>query len=103
NICPVYDVGVHDGVHYVTMGYIEGRPLSELVGDGQPLPPRAAAAVIRKLALALAEAHRQGVIHRDLKPANVMVNRRKEPVIMDFGLARRIDKEDPRLTKPGDI
>jgi serine/threonine protein kinase/HEAT repeat protein len=103
NICPVYDVGVHDGVHYVTMAYIEGRPLSELVRDGKPLPPRPAAAVVRKLALALAEAHRHGVIHRDLKPSNVMVNRRKEPVIMDFGLARRVNKDDERLTKAGAV
>ncbi|MCI0463486.1 MAG: serine/threonine protein kinase, partial [Gemmataceae bacterium] len=65
------------------------------------LPQRPAAALIRKLAQALAEAHARGVIHRDLKPANVMVNQRNEPVIMDFGLARRA--QDPRLTSPGAV
>jgi predicted Ser/Thr protein kinase len=103
NICPVYDVGRIDGVPYVTMAYIEGRPLSELVQEGKPLPQRPAAALVQKLALALAEAHRHGVVHRDLKPGNVMVNRRQEPVIMDFGLARRINKEDARLTKAGQV
>src|SRR5262249_13858234 len=88
-------------VHYVTMAYVEGRPLSELLTDGKPLPPRPAAAVVRKLALALAEAHRHGVIHRDLKPANVMVNHRKEPVVMDFGLARRANPADDRLARDG--
>ncbi len=103
NICPVYDVGSIDGVHFVTMAYIDGRPLSELVQEGKPLPQRAAAALVRKLAAALAEAHRHGVIHRDLKPGNVMVNRRKEPVVMDFGLARRVNKEDERLTRTGAV
>src|SRR5262249_16690306 len=83
------------------MAYIEGRPLSELIRDGKPLPPRPAAALVRKLAVALAEAHRHGVIHRDLKPSNVMVNRRKEPVIMDFGLARRVNRGEERLTQAG--
>ena len=103
NICPVYDVGQIDGVHFMTMAYIEGRPLSELIRDGKPLPQRPAAALVRKLAVALAEAHRHGVIHRDLKPSNVMVNRRKEPVVMDFGLARRLNKEDERLTRTGAV
>ncbi len=56
---------------------------------------------MRKLALALAEAHKRGVIHRDLKPANIMIDRRSEPIIMDFGLARRARAGDPRLTQLG--
>jgi serine/threonine protein kinase len=101
NVCPVHDVGEVGGVPFVTMAYVEGRPLSEMVADGKPLPQRPAAAVARKLALALAEAHRLGVVHRDLKPSNVMIDRRKEPVVMDFGLARRSDRGDARLTKSG--
>ena len=92
NLCPVYDVGQIDGIHYLTMPYIEGRPLSEAIDPDTPIPQRQAAAVVRKLALALAEAHRRGVIHRDLKPANIMVDRHRELVIMDFGLARRVDR-----------
>ena len=48
-------------------------------------------------------AHQAGVVHRDLKPANVMVNDRLEPVVMDFGLARRSAGADPRVTTPGDF
>src|SRR2546429_129641 len=90
HICPVYDVNETDGVHHLCMAYIEGQPLSALTGDFARRPPREAAVLVRTLALALEEAHRQGVIHRDLKPANIMINRRGEPVIMDFGLAREV-------------
>jgi tetratricopeptide (TPR) repeat protein len=85
------------------MAYIEGRPLAELIRAGKPLPQRPVAATVRKLALALHEAHRRGVVHRDLKPSNVMINSRREPVVMDFGLAWRLDREDARLTKSGSI
>src|SRR5262249_24764859 len=49
NICPVYDVGEHEGVYFVTMAYIEGKPLSELIHGGKTLPPRQVAALVRKL------------------------------------------------------
>jgi hypothetical protein len=99
NVCPVYDVGQIDGVPYLTMAFIEGKPLAEFAA--RPLAPKQAAFLVRKLALALAEAHKRGVIHRDLKPANVMVNRQGEPVVMDFGLARRAKGGDARLTRQG--
>jgi WD40 repeat protein len=101
NLCPVYDVGEIEGIHYLTMPYLEGKPLSAFIDAAKPLPLRQAAAVVRKLALALAEAHQKGVIHRDLKPANVMINQRKEPVIMDFGLARQETEDESRLTAFG--
>ncbi len=100
NVCPLHEVGEIDGVPYLTMGYIEGKPLSAFVA-AKPLQPRQCALLVRKLALALAEAHKRGVIHRDLKPANIMIDRRSEPIIMDFGLARRARAGDPRLTQLG--
>src|SRR4051812_33605867 len=101
NLCPIYDVGEVEGRPYLTMAYVEGRSLAELVRGGQPLPERPVADLVRKLALALEEAHKKGVIHRDLKPANIMVGERHEPVVLDFGLARQAHKEDVRLTAPG--
>jgi serine/threonine protein kinase len=104
NICPVYDVGEHDGTHFISMGYIEGRPLSAYIESGKKQPERQAAAVVKKLALALQEAHDKGIIHRDLKPANIMIDQRSEPVVMDFGLARLTnDKEESRLTREGTV
>jgi serine/threonine protein kinase len=100
NICPIHDVGEHDGLPYLTMAYIEGKPLDELV-RARPLQPRQSVVLVRKLALALAEAHKHNVIHRDLKPGNIMLDRRGEPVIMDFGLARRLQSGDPRMTQDG--
>jgi serine/threonine protein kinase len=104
NLCPVYDVGESHGLHYLTMAYIEGRSLATFIRQGQILPERQVALVIRQLALALFEAHERGIIHRDLKPANVIITPKKQPVIMDFGLARiGPDKEAVRLTQDGTI
>jgi serine/threonine protein kinase len=88
NICPIHDLGEIDGVPYLTMPFLRGETLSRRIGPGQLFEPRAAAELVRKIALALQAAHEHGVIHRDLKPANVMIDERGEPVVMDFGLAR---------------
>src|SRR5262249_37914856 len=72
NICPVFDVDQVEGTHYLTMAYIEGETLASQAAAYAARPPRDAAALVLKLALALDEAHRQGIIHRDLKPSNVM-------------------------------
>jgi serine/threonine-protein kinase len=85
------------------MAYIEGGTLASTVERGRPWGQRKAVEVVRQLALALAEAHRQGVVHRDPKPANVMIDARGGLVIMDFGLARRIEGDDPTLTAFGAV
>ncbi len=103
NICPVHEVGEVDGVQYLAMAYVDGRSLSDYIAKGKALPTKQVAAVVRKMAIALQEAHEKGIIHRDLKPSNVMVNQRKEPVIMDFGLAQRPNDEETRLTQTGMI
>lgn len=94
NICPVYDVGEIDGTHYISMAYIEGRPLSDLVSANKQPSIASLLKVVRKIAIALHEAHTQGLIHRDLKPANIMIDRRNEPIVMDFGLARQFGDEE---------
>ncbi len=85
------------------MAYIEGGTLAATIEGGRPWDQRRAADVIRQLALALAEAHRQGVVHRDLKPANVMIDHRGGLILMDFGLARRFEADDPTLTAAGAV
>jgi class 3 adenylate cyclase/tetratricopeptide (TPR) repeat protein len=103
NICPVYDVGECDGWHYLTMAYVEGRPLSALVREFAE-QPRRTAELIRTLALALDRAHAEGIIHRDLKPANVMLTPEGEPVVMDFGLARQVRHgPDANLSSSGTV
>lgn len=104
NTCPVYDVGELNGVHFISMAFIEGRALSDFIEQGSPLTQRKIANIVRKTALALHEAHTLGMIHRDLKPANIMIDNRGEPIVMDFGLARQIEAdEDGRLTQQGII
>ncbi len=102
NICPVYDIGEQDGTPFIAMAHLEGAPLSRLIGTSQFRSDRNIALLVRKVALALAEAHSKGVVHRDLKPGNIMVDRKQEPVVMDFGLAHRRGKPgEEKLTHSG--
>ena len=101
NLCSVFDVGEIDGHHYLTMAYIEDQELSEILRDSEQSVSVDAVTILRMLALALGEAHTAGVIHRDLKPSNIMIDRRGEPIVLDFGLARREDQGDPQLTHDG--
>ena len=102
NICRVYDSGVEAGTYFIAMEFIEGRTLSAYIAPGHFTSERRCVDLIRKLASALAEAHGKGVIHRDLKPGNILVNERGEPILTDFGLARRADAaHDVRVTQTG--
>jgi formylglycine-generating enzyme required for sulfatase activity len=99
NLCPVYDADVRDGIYYLTMRYLKGKPLSEYTNAAQP--PRKAVEIVTKLAQALAAAHAKGVIHRDLKPNNIMMCAGVGPVVMDFGLAKQTGRQDKALTQMG--
>ena len=98
NICPVYDVGEIDGIHYLAMAYIKGRSLADYLKSARPQSERAAVLTVLKIAQALEEAHRQGILHRDLKPANIMIDVRGEPIVMDFGLACQLEDDEARLS-----
>jgi len=103
NICPVHDFGEVDGVPFITMGLINGHPLSRLVIK-ENKDQRWIATIVRTIAHALKHAHEQGVVHRDLKPGNILVENDGTPYITDFGLACRVDQEDQsRLTQEGAI
>src|SRR5262245_46773055 len=88
NILPIYEVSEHEGRPYFTMKLAEGGSLDKRVGG---LSVREAAALLVKLARAVQFAHQRGILHRDLKPANVLLDARGEPLIADFGLAKRVD------------
>ena len=90
NVCPIYDAGCSSGTYFLVMALIEGESLTEWMQQHPPAPEESAE-LIRKLAVALQVVHDQGIVHRDIKPSNVMVTRQGEPLLMDFGLARRLD------------
>ena len=106
NICPVYDAGQIGGRPFITMAYIDGPSLEAHIDPDAPMDPREAAGIARKVASALQEAHDKGIVHRDLKPANVMMTAKGEPVVMDFGLAKRVagaDADESKLTHDGAV
>ena len=92
NICRVYDIGEVDGQPFISMEYVDGEDLADLLQRIGRLPADKALDTARKICAGLAAAHDRGVIHRDLKPQNIMLNKRGEPVIMDFGLAAVADQ-----------
>src|SRR5580700_356481 len=87
NVCRVYDLGEIDGAPFISMEYVDGEDLSSLLPRIGRLPADKAVETARKICAGLAAAHDRGIIHRDLKPQNIMMNKRGEVVIMDFGLA----------------
>ncbi|MCA8921211.1 MAG: protein kinase [Planctomycetes bacterium] len=100
HVVRVLDVGEHEGALYLAMELLE-ESLEARLQRGGPLGPRAAAELTRKLALAVAHAHRCGLLHRDLKPSNVLFARDGAPKLADFGLALDVDGDRSRLTVSG--
>ena len=103
NIARTHDMGEQAGAHYITMEFIEGTTLHDLLGetaesaDGQArhhaLDPGQAARIAVAVCDGLAAAHAAGVVHRDLKPANVLIERTGRVVLTDFGIARALSDE----------
>lgn len=90
-IVPVYESGEEDGLPYFTMRLAEGGSLADLLRKKGPLSEREAVEMMRCIARAVQHAHDRGVLHRDLKPANILMDREHQPLLADFGLAKRLD------------
>jgi WD40 repeat protein len=99
NIVAIHEVGIEEGQHYFTMDFVDGKPLSELMGE-RKLGLRQSLEILEKVARAVHYAHTQGIIHRDLKPGNVLIDSHGEPQVTDFGLAKDIET-DFTLTQSG--
>ncbi|MGQ0595041.1 MAG: serine/threonine-protein kinase [Gammaproteobacteria bacterium] len=100
NIVTVHDVGIAEGLHYISMEYVDGGDLRTRIADGQS--PEAALDLAARMADCLGFAHRKGVIHRDLKPANILFRRDDTPLLTDFGIAKN-QRLDSDLTRTGKI
>jgi serine/threonine protein kinase len=99
NVVQIYQVGECPFGHYFTMELLEGPTLEDLARQGKVAIPWAAACVAT-VAEAVHYAHGQQIIHRDLKPANVLVDASRRPVVLDFGIAKFLDKSSG-LTQQG--
>lgn len=100
-IVPIYDAGQADDVYFLSMAFINGETLAELLAQG-PLSGRRAAEIIAEAAEGLAAAHLRNVIHRDLKPHNILIDDEGCVRITDFGLARNVERAGS-LTTTGQI
>ncbi len=89
NIVAIHEVGVHEGQHFFSMNYVQGRTLAEMVREG-PLPAKRAATYLKTIAEVIHYSHGRGILHRDLKPSNVLIDEHDRPRVKDFGLAKRL-------------
>lgn len=98
NVVQVHDAAMESGLPFIVMQYVEGESLQQLLTARGRLPWKEALGVTRKIAQALAAAHKLGIIHRDIKPANVLISKDGKVKVTDFGLARGMSSGEPGLT-----
>ena len=105
NVVRTHDLGESDGTYFITMEYVEGTGLDELLDQRGALPLGVILTIGRQLCRALEVAHAVGVVHRDIKPPNLVLDAQGFLKVMDFGIARLVEARQPRdqLTAAGSI
>jgi serine/threonine protein kinase/tetratricopeptide (TPR) repeat protein len=92
NVCRMYDLGEEKGQHYITMEYVPGEDLKNLIRRVK-VDLGTSIKIAKQVCEGLSEAHRSGVVHRDLKPSNIMIDKEGDAKIMDFGIARSLSEK----------
>jgi DNA-binding response OmpR family regulator len=100
NVVRTHDLGEHDGAYYVTMEYVEGITVRDLIDMRGHLTVPSTLGIAQQLASSLEVAHGQGVIHRDIKPQNMLLDSDGVLKVMDFGIAR-LAQHTSTLTQAG--
>jgi tRNA A-37 threonylcarbamoyl transferase component Bud32 len=92
NIVQVFDFDVHGDIYYMVMELLEGDTLKTRLNDyrarQESMPPGEVVRILLDVLDGLAYAHSEGMIHRDIKPANILLTRRGQAVVADFGIAQ---------------
>jgi len=101
NVLRTHDFGEIDGVPYISMEFVRGVTLRYLLDQTQSLPYSAGLRLARQLCAGLGAAHAQGVLHRDIKPENLIIEAVGNAKLMDFGIARPIERMTPGETQAG--
>jgi predicted Ser/Thr protein kinase len=102
NVIRILDAGSAEAVHYIVMEYVDGTDLQKIIEKKGKIGVRDALSATKHVALALAAAHRMGIVHRDIKPANIMVTRKGQVKVSDFGLARH-ERAGGTVTRPDEM
>jgi len=102
NIVQAFDAGFADGYYFFAMEFVDGESLDALVQREGPLDPSRALDAMKQTCSALAAAHEAGIVHRDIKPSNIMLDRKGEVRVTDFGLAKRTEG-DVAVTADGAV
>ena len=101
NVCRVHDIGEFEGIHFISMEFVEGQTLRDWTRAVGKLSTEQTLSVARQVSTGLAAIHSESIVHRDLKPANIMLDRLGRAVIMDFGLAYQPDSD--QITAEGEV
>ncbi len=98
-IVQVYDQGSQGGLHYITMQFVDGETLEDLMARQKQIPSLKAISIIKAALEGLGEAHRHGIVHRDVKPSNILLGKDGSIRLSDFGLALKMTKGKAQDTK----